>query len=87
MPRKAIIKTNHRFVMYIPDMLRKEVERWTNKMGMTFAEFGREAFELYLEKKRKEEREAQLAETCRLFKSQNTTLLNDWGIEPERRAA
>ena len=53
-------------------------------MGITFAEFGREAFELYLLKKRKEEKNAQLAETCRMFETKNKSTLNKWaGIEAE----
>ena len=67
MSSRSAVKPNHRFVMYIPNSLRNEIEDWVNKMGITFAEFGREAFELYLHKKRKEEKNAQLAETCRLF--------------------
>ena len=84
MSRRAAVKPNHRFVMYIPNSLRNEIEDWVNKMGITFAEFGREAFELYLHKKRKEEKNAQLAETCRIFERKNKSTLNKWaGIEAE----
>jgi len=84
MSRRTAVKPNHRFVLYIPNALRKEIEDWVNKMGITFAEFGREAFELYLHKKRKEEKNAQLAETCRIFESKNKSILNKWaGIEVE----
>lgn len=84
MSRRTAVKPNHRFVMYIPSALRKEIEDWVNKMGITFAEFGREAFELYLHKKRKEEKNAQLAETCRMFESKNKSILDKWaGIEAE----
>ena len=84
MSRRTAVKPNHRFVLYIPNDLRKEIEDWVNKMGITFAEFGREAFELYLHKKRKEEKNAQLAETCRMFESKNKSVLNKWvGIEAE----
>ena len=84
MSRRTAVKPNHRFVLYIPYALRKEIEDWVNKMGITFAEFGREAFELYLHKKRKEEKNAQLAETCRIFESKNKSILNKWaGIEVE----
>ena len=84
MSRRTAVKPNHRFVMYIPNSLRNEIEDWVNKMGITFAEFGREAFELYLHKKRKEEKNAQLAETCRMFESKNKSTLNKWaGIEAE----
>ncbi len=84
MSRRTAVKPNHRFVLYIPNALRKEIEDWVNKMGITFAEFGREAFELYLHKKRKEEKNAQLAETCRMFESKNKSVLNKWaGIEAE----
>ena len=78
MSERTVAQPNHRFVLYIPNALRKEIEEWVNKMGITFAEFGREAFDLYLSKKRKEERNAQLAETCRLFESKNDGVLNDW---------
>jgi len=84
MSRRSAVKPNHRFVLYIPNTLRKEIEDWVNKMGITFAEFGRDAFELYSDKKRKEEKNAQLAETCRLFENQNNGVLNDWaGVEAE----
>ncbi|MCH7678185.1 hypothetical protein IID10_02335 [candidate division KSB1 bacterium] len=84
MSRRTAVKPNHRFVLYIPSALRKEIEDWVNKMGITFAEFGREAFELYLHKKRKEEKNAQLAETCRMFESKNKSILDKWaGIEAE----
>jgi len=84
MSRRTAVKPNHRFVLYIPSALRKEIEDWVNKMGITFAEFGREAFELYLHKKRKEEKTAQLAETCRMFESKNKSILDKWaGIEAE----
>ena len=84
MSRRTAVKPNHRFVLYIPNTLRKEIEDWVNKMGITFAEFGREAFELYLHKKRKEEKNAQLAETCRIFESKNKSILNKWaGVEAE----
>ncbi len=84
MSRRSAVKPNHRFVLYIPNSLRKEIENWVNKMGITFAEFGREAFELYLSEKRKEERDAQLAETCRLFERNNNSVLNEWaGVEAE----
>ncbi len=84
MSRRTAVKPNHRFVMYIPNSLRNEIEDWVNKMGITFAEFGREAFELYLHNKRKEEKNAQLAETCRMFESKNKSTLNKWaGIEAE----
>ena len=84
MSRRTAVKPNHRFVLYIPNALRKEIEDWVNKMGITFAEFGREAFELYLSNKRKEERNTQLAETCQLFESKNNSVLNDWaGVEAE----
>ncbi len=84
MSRRTAVKPDHRFVLYIPNALRKEIEDWVNKTGITFAEFGREAFELYLHKKRKEEKNAQLAETCRMFESKNKSTLNKWaGIEAE----
>ena len=84
MSRRPVVKPNHRFVLYILNSLRKEIENWVNKMGITFTEFGRDAFELYLSNKRKEERDAQLAETCRLFERKNNTVLNEWtGVEAE----
>ncbi len=84
MSRRSAVKPNHRFVLYIPNSLRKEIENRVNKMGITFAEFGREAFELYLSEKRKEERDAQLAETCRLFERKNNGVLKEWAeVEAE----
>ena len=84
MSRRAAVKPNHRFVLYIPNALRLEIEDRVNKMGITFAEFGRDAFELYLAKKRKEEKNAQLAETCRLFRNNNNRVLEDWArVEAE----
>ncbi len=81
---RTAVKPSQRFVLYIPNTLRKEIEDWVNKMGITFTEFGRDAFELYLSNKRKEERDAQLAETCQLFESKNNRVLNDWaGVEAE----
>ncbi len=84
MSRRSVVNPNHRFVLYIPNSLRKEIENLVNKRGITFAEFGREAFELYLSEKRKEERDAQLAETCRLFERKSNSVLNEWaGVEAE----
>ncbi len=75
MSRGSVVSPDHRFVLYVSNALRKEIEDWVNKMGITFAEFGRDAFELYLSNKRKEERDVQLAETCQLFESKNTKRL------------
>ncbi len=84
MSRGSAVNPDHRVVLYVSNVLRKEIEDWVNKMGITFAEFGREAFELYLSNKRKEERNTQLAETCQLFESKNNSVLNDWaGVEAE----
>ncbi len=81
---RTAVKPSQRFVLYVPITLRKEIDDWVNKMGITFAEFGRDAFELYLSNKRKEERDVQLAETCQLFESKNNRVLNDWaGVEAE----
>jgi len=84
MSRRTAVNPDHRFVLYVSNALRKEIEDWVNEMGITFTEFGREAFELYLSKKRKEEINTQLAETCQLFESKNNSVLNDWaGVEAE----
>ncbi len=77
MSRGSVVNPDQRFVLYVPNALRKEIEDWVNKMGITFAEFGREAFELYLSSKRKEERNTQLTETCKLFESKNNNVSND----------
>jgi len=72
------------FRILIHLMQRMEKTRKALMNHITFAEFGREAFELYLHKKRKEEKNAQLAETCRIFESKNKSILNKWaGIEVE----
>ncbi|MFQ5863897.1 MAG: hypothetical protein ACE5IW_01555 [bacterium] len=73
-------KTSQRFVMYIPNALREEIETWVNKRGITFAEFGREAFKSYLQNQRREERRAQLVETCLIFENNNSKFLNDWSV-------
>jgi hypothetical protein len=78
MSTKAYPKTNQRFVMYIPNSLRQEVESWVCQRAMTLAEFGREAFEYYLDNKKREERKKQLAETCRLFSDINDDILKEW---------
>jgi len=84
MSRGSVVNPDQRFVLYVPNALRKEIDDWVNKMGITFADFGREAFELYLSSKRKEERNTQLTETCKLFESKNNSVLNDWaGVEAE----
>ena len=75
---KVQTKTNQRFVMYIPSSLREEIECWVDKMNITYAEFGREAFEHYISNKKREERRQELAETCRLFEQHNNTLFTDW---------
>lgn len=62
-------KTSQRFVMYIPFSLRREIDIWAEKMNMTLAEFGREAFESYLDNKKRQERDQQLMETCQLFET------------------
>jgi hypothetical protein len=66
--------------MYIPNNLREEIEVWVNKMGITMAEFGRDAFESYLSDKRREERNLQLAETCKIFEDGNEELLKEWAV-------
>ena len=84
MSRRSAVKPNHRFVLCIPDSLRIEIENRVSKMGITFAEFGREAFELYVNETRNEERDAQLAETCRQFERKNNGVLKEWaGVEAE----
>ncbi len=77
---KVYAKSRQRFVMYIPNNLREEIEVWVNKMGITMAEFGRDAFESYLSDKRREERNEQLAETCKIFEDGNELLLKDWAV-------
>jgi metal-responsive CopG/Arc/MetJ family transcriptional regulator len=74
-------KSSQRFVMYIPNNLREEIDDLVDKRGITLAEFGRDAFETYLNSIKEEERKAQLAETCRLFEAQNDDLSNLWAGE------
>ena len=71
-------KANQRFVLYIPSTLRSEIECWVDKMNMTYAEFGREAFEHYISDKKREERRRELAETCRLFEQNGNAVFADW---------
>jgi hypothetical protein len=78
MPGRLYAKPNQRFVMYISNNLREEIEDWVDKMDITLAEFGREAFETYLENKKREQRHAQLAETCRLFDVTSDRVDRDW---------
>ncbi|MFQ5708948.1 MAG: hypothetical protein ACE5HO_15935 [bacterium] len=80
MTRKANTKARQRFVMYIPNDLRREIETWASQKGITLAEFGREAFESYLHAKRREERHAQLAETCQMLAELNDQVAEKWGI-------
>ncbi|HEX9654379.1 MAG TPA: hypothetical protein VGA99_11760 [bacterium] len=80
MGSRAYAKSRQRFVMYIPNNLREEIEVWVDKMGITMAEFGRDAFESYLSDKRREERKEQLAETCRLFEDGNEQILKEWAV-------
>lgn len=84
MPGNVNVKSNQRFVMYIPNKLRKEIEKWVKKHGITMAEFGREAFETHLQNKQREERQAQLAETCRLLVDTNNNIMKEWrSVESE----
>ncbi|RMD92886.1 MAG: hypothetical protein D6813_05085 [Calditrichaeota bacterium] len=78
MKNKNGIKNSQRFVMYIPNELRKEIENWVNKKGITMAEFGREALEEYLNSKLREERHAQLAETCKKFNHFHKEVKERW---------
>lgn len=80
MKSKISTKTNQRFVMYIPNNLREEIESWVKKTGITMAEFGREAFKSYLIDRRREERNAQLAETCRIFENNNDRIFKEWAV-------
>ncbi|MFQ5752309.1 MAG: hypothetical protein ACE5HI_09960 [bacterium] len=80
MKSKISTKTNQRFVMYIPNNLREEIESWVKKTGITMAEFGREAFKSYLSDRRREERNAQLAETCRIFENNNDRIFKEWAV-------
>ncbi len=77
---RVYAKSRQRFVMYIPNYLREEIEVWVNKKGITMAEFGRDAFESYLNDRRREERTQQLAETCRLFEDSNEQILKEWTV-------
>lgn len=78
MARKSNHKVRQRFVMYIPTDLRQEIEYWVKKQGITLAEFGREAFVSFLEKKRREERHAQLAKTCQLLSGDDEQIAAKW---------
>jgi len=71
-------KNSQRFVMYVPRELRREIQLWAAKKNMTMAEFGRAAFETYLNGKKRQERNEQLMETCRMFESTNQHLSTDW---------
>ena len=71
-------KANKRFVMYIPGELRDEIEAWVGRKGSSLAEFGRAAFEFYLCVKKKEERNQQLAETCRIFDTDTESATDPW---------
>lgn len=73
--------------MYIPNNLREEIENWVNKMGITLADFGRNAFESYLKDIRREERNAQLAETCRIFGNSNDTIYSEWALADQENWA
>ncbi|RMD67237.1 hypothetical protein D6833_00490 [Candidatus Parcubacteria bacterium] len=76
--RKSQNRGSKRFVMYIPNTLRDEIEACVNETGMTLAEFGREAFATYLCDLRRKKRDAQLAETCRLLDGSNQLVLRNW---------
>jgi hypothetical protein len=76
---KTQLRSDQRFVLYISNTLRTEIEHWVEREDMSLAEFGREAFEYYLTNKKKEERDRQLAETCKLFKRTNSRVMIDWG--------
>lgn len=78
MARRPTMKSNQRFVMYIPWELRTEVEDWVNRRGVSLAEFGREALETYLRSKQKEERNQQLVETCKLFETRSRMIFREW---------
>lgn len=78
MRRKPNLKSSQRFVMYIPNNLRAEIEGWVSKMGITLADFGRDAFIKYLDEIKRQERNAQLAETCRFFESNNVSVYREW---------
>lgn len=56
-----------RFVFYISDDMRRQIEALVDKHGMTMARFGREALQSYLELKRIEKRKTELLETCKTF--------------------
>ena len=82
MNNRMYTKSSQRFVMYIPNHLREEIDDLVDKRGITLAEFGRDAFESYLNSIRQEEKRAQLAETCRIFGADNQSIANLWtGVE------
>ncbi len=82
MNNRMYTKSSQRFVMYIPNNLREEIDDLVDKRGITLAEFGRDAFENYLNSIRQEEKRAQLAETCRIFGPDNQNIANLWtGVE------
>ncbi len=82
MNNRMYTKPSQRFVMYIPNNLREEIDDLVDKRGITLAEFGRDAFESYLNSIRQEEQRAQLAETCRIFGTDNQNIANLWtGVE------
>lgn len=66
-------KPSKRYVFYITEELRREIQQQAEREGMTFARFGRLALESYLQLKKQESRRAQLSETCKKFV--NTRLL------------
>lgn len=86
MPRRPSLKSSKRFVMYIPNVLREEIETWVKRRGITLAEFGRAAFENYLHHQKQEERDAQLAETCRLFENKSDDFLTEWTTAGSERS-
>jgi hypothetical protein len=78
MRKLAQRKASHRFVMYISNQLREQVEELVKQNGLTLAAFGRRAFESYLSQLQMEERNRQLAQTCRIFEQRNQQIFNRW---------
>ena len=70
MSRKLVTKSEHRLVVYISADLRKEINGWLESEDVSLADFTRDALEMYLRKKQREQRAAELRETCQLLSSQ-----------------
>jgi metal-responsive CopG/Arc/MetJ family transcriptional regulator len=79
-----VTKDGHRVNMYFPAELYTDMKSWVSLHQTNITELCREAIRHYLQRKRKEMKQNELVETCRMLSVDHMQNINQWtGLDEE----